>query len=61
MVKIKARNLAGDKAIELDELDLKKWSMDKVISELKRKLDGDTENQWDKDDELRLWNPKDRT
>jgi len=61
LVKIKARNLAGDKVLELEELDLKKWSMDKVRLELLRKTEGDTENMWDKDDELRLWNSKERT
>jgi len=45
LVKIRARNLAGEKAIDLDEeLDIKKWTIDKVMLGLKNKLENDGNN-----------------
>ena len=62
MVKIKARNLAGDKAVLLDELlDLKEWTMEKVLSILGNKIENNNDNPWVDGDILRLWNPHDRT
>ena len=63
MVKIKARNLAGDKPTLLDgEMEVKKWTVDKVMLELQKKLEDATEDTFmPKEDTLRLWNPKDRT
>ena len=43
-------------------LDVKKWTMDKVILELGKKLEEDNEIAFKpSEDELRLWNTKDRT
>jgi len=62
LVKIKARNLAGDKAVLLDELlDLKEWTMEKVLSILGNKIENNNDNPWVDGDKLRLWNPHDRT
>ena len=41
IVKIQARYLNGDHFKTLDERNVKEWTMDKVISELKAKLDDD--------------------
>ena len=43
-------------------LDVKKWTMDKVILDLGKKLDDDNDIAFKlSEDELRLWNTKDRT
>ena len=58
IVKIQARYLNGDLFKTLEERNVKEWTMDKVISELKAKLEDDTLAH---QGEIRLWNPNTRT
>ena len=43
-------------------MEVKKWTVDKVMLELQKKLEDATEDTFKPlEDTLRLWNPKDRT